>query len=117
MRKIDPVVAFIFGFIAGVLFLSWIATAEANTMVRVDLYQVTPEGLAMLLGTREIPIKPDVAAAIPGIREMHCQLYVRDYNLNGIPEAPAMLSCLDAEGGQHNIPVETEGMERVHLET
>jgi len=117
MRKIDPVVAFIFGFIAGVLFLSWIATAEANTMVRVDMYQVTPEGLTMYLGPMELPVQPDIMAAVPGIEEMHCQLYFRDYNLNGIPEAPAMLSCLDPEGGQHNIPVETEGMERVHLET
>ena len=117
MRKIDPLAALLFWMFASILFVSVSAHANQPPRIKVDLYQVTPEGLAMLLGTREIPIKPDVAAAIPGIREMHCQLYVRDYNLNGIPEAPAMLSCLDAEGGQHNIPVETEGMERVHLET
>ena len=117
MKKFDPVLAFIFGFVAGVLFLSWIATAEADTLIRVDMYQVTPEGLAMHLGPLNLPIQPDVEAAVPGIAEMHCQLYFRDYNLNGIPEAPALLSCLDPEGGQHSIAVETDDMEDIHLET
>lgn len=89
----------------------------ASTFIRVDLYQVTPEGIAVYLGERQVPIQPDIIEAVPGISSMYCQLYVKDHNLNGIPEAPAMLSCLDAEGGQHILPVEMDGMENPHRET
>lgn len=103
--------------IAVIAALLFSAALAAQVVIKVDLYQVTPEGIAVYLGERQVPLMDDILSALPGIQGMYCQLYIRDYNLNGIPEAPAMLSCIDPEGGQHNLAVETEGMENIHQET
>jgi hypothetical protein len=98
------------------------AAAPGHFQMTLFLYQVFPDGQVIFIGERVIALPFDLREALPGIEEMHCQLYVRDYTgysrdghpnglPNGIFEAPGIMSCLDATGAQHVVQLELDIME------
>lgn len=101
---------------------------SAAHAIPVDCYQVLSGDVVIFIGRKEVPLLEDITEAVPGIEAMYCQLYFRDNWTypkqgpkrpipNGVPEAPALLHCIDPSGGEHSLPVEMDGMENLPSDT